>query len=255
MKGSKAKCLENTRICKTYITIYVNLKNTWLLNTDFTKITGEIVDTSDLMAGSMWDYPTRRRLNDCDTGPSINQHCVTPSPSLGHQRFLSHEWALQDKGRRRVAPKGWLPANSFVMSLSRHLDVTPEDNRAVLPPYDVTYSSDASVINFSAGRVKERGGGSLTITDHSPPPPARTVPQGNWPVTIVGKTIIQWAERVNLIMPAKDSNWEIACPFFKISRGPALFALLIKSFPANTKHWYNIFTMLDQRLRRWADVV
>ena len=26
-------------------------------------------------------------------------------------------------------------------------------------------------------------------------------------------------------------------------------------FPANTKHLYNIYTMLDQRRRRWADVV
>ena len=25
--------------------------------------------------------------------------------------------------------------------------------------------------------------------------------------------------------------------------------------PANTKHFYNICTMLDQRQRRWADVV
>ena len=27
------------------------------------------------------------------------------------------------------------------------------------------------------------------------------------------------------------------------------------TFPANTKHLYNICTMLDQRRRRWADVV
>ena len=26
-------------------------------------------------------------------------------------------------------------------------------------------------------------------------------------------------------------------------------------FPANTKHLYTIYTMLDQRRRRWADVV
>ena len=155
----KAKCLENKRICKTYITIYVNLKNTWLLNTDFTKITGEIVESTLVI---WWLGVCGTTLRDGDAGPSINQHCVTISLSLGHQRFLSHEWALQDKGRRRVAPKGWLPANSFVMSLSRHLDVTPEDNRAVLPPYDVR-SSDASVINFSAGRVRERGGG---LADH-----------------------------------------------------------------------------------------
>ena len=25
--------------------------------------------------------------------------------------------------------------------------------------------------------------------------------------------------------------------------------------PANTKHFYNIYTMLDQRRRRWADAV
>ena len=27
------------------------------------------------------------------------------------------------------------------------------------------------------------------------------------------------------------------------------------AIPENTKHLYNIFTMLDQRRRRWADVV
>ena len=29
----------------------------------------------------------------------------------------------------------------------------------------------------------------------------------------------------------------------------------ITYFPSNTKHLYNIYTMLDQRQRRWADVV
>ena len=27
------------------------------------------------------------------------------------------------------------------------------------------------------------------------------------------------------------------------------------NIPVNTKHLYNIYTMLDQRQRRWADVV
>ena len=31
--------------------------------------------------------------------------------------------------------------------------------------------------------------------------------------------------------------------------------LLWPLYPANTKHLYNISTMLDQRRRRWADVV
>ena len=30
---------------------------------------------------------------------------------------------------------------------------------------------------------------------------------------------------------------------------------VLKCIPANTKHLYNICTMLDQRRRRWADVV
>ena len=29
----------------------------------------------------------------------------------------------------------------------------------------------------------------------------------------------------------------------------------LTAFPKNTKHLHNIYTMLDQRLRRWADVV
>ena len=29
----------------------------------------------------------------------------------------------------------------------------------------------------------------------------------------------------------------------------------ITTYSSNTKHLYNIYTMLDQRLRRWADVV
>ena len=29
----------------------------------------------------------------------------------------------------------------------------------------------------------------------------------------------------------------------------------VNKVPANTKHLYNIYTMMDQRRRRWADVV
>ena len=35
-------------------------------------------------------------------------------------------------------------------------------------------------------------------------------------------------------------------------RAPLMFA---GAYPANTKYLYNIFIMLDQRRRRWADVV
>ena len=31
--------------------------------------------------------------------------------------------------------------------------------------------------------------------------------------------------------------------------------IMIRAYPANTKHLYNICTMLDQRRRRWADAV
>ena len=33
------------------------------------------------------------------------------------------------------------------------------------------------------------------------------------------------------------------------------FMFASRHIPANTKHLYNIHTMLDQRQRRWADVV
>ena len=42
-------------------------------------------------------------------------------------------------------------------------------------------------------------------------------------------------------------------PFWRQIYGvPALLALV---FQANTKHLYNIATMLDQRLRRWSSIV
>ena len=34
-----------------------------------------------------------------------------------------------------------------------------------------------------------------------------------------------------------------------------MLILITQNLPVNTKHWYNIYTMLDQRRVRWADVV
>ena len=44
---------------------------------------------------------------------------------------------------------------------------------------------------------------------------------------------------------------------FLKERGPAriLFKYIQPSLSGNTKHLYNIYTMLDQRQRRWADNV
>ena len=34
-----------------------------------------------------------------------------------------------------------------------------------------------------------------------------------------------------------------------------LYYLYVATIPVNTKHFYNICTMLDQRRKRWADVL
>ena len=53
------------------------------------------------------------------------------------------------------------------------------------------------------------------------------------------------------MMPCKDSSM-----FILESQHLLLFAQSRhNAYPANTKHLYNICTMLDQRRRRWADVV
>ena len=37
---------------------------------------------------------------------------------------------------------------------------------------------------------------------------------------------------------------------------PVVSGILIsRTIPANTKHLYNIYTMLDKRRRRWTDIV
>ena len=49
---------------------------------------------------------------------------------------------------------------------------------------------------------------------------------------------------------SQDGNGMLEC-----WRGGSLVAWAERGYPANTKHLYNICTMLDQRRRRWADVV
>ena len=42
---------------------------------------------------------------------------------------------------------------------------------------------------------------------------------------------------------------------FKILNEMAPGVTLVQGYPANTKHLYNIYTMLAQRLRRWSSIV
>ena len=48
---------------------------------------------------------------------------------------------------------------------------------------------------------------------------------------------------------------DMGSPCRRLGISPRVLSTCISTFPVSPKHFYNICTMLDQRRRRWADVV
>ena len=81
-------------------------------------------------------------------------------------------------------------------------------------------------------------------------------PRDHWSVSVSVRREEGGQDGHNVTMVTADRNWSRSSDCRTGSNSSTQFSGgPINNYPANTKHLYNICTMLDQRRRRWYDVV